>query len=156
MKITIRQLKKIIKEVVESEFQVNRLYHGTSSRAAREIRKNGFSAELLGSKSGEQHKMPGISTSTDYDAAEGHAEWAAERHDDDPEVLTIDASNLRIAPGSLYFELWNELGSSDRSIQKIKSMGEWDGVSLFDAETGEGIEELEVLIFNPDLIRIIS
>ena len=155
MKITIGNLRKIIREVMESPESVTFgvLYHGTSRSRANEIRKTGFSMDKIGEKLGDP--LPGISTTVDSDIAEEHAEIAAEKYDDEPEVIKVVASKLKIAPGSLYFKLWNELGSSDASLQSLKKSGEWDGVCLFDPETGDGIEEQEVLLFEPTRLTVV-
>jgi hypothetical protein len=100
--------------------------------------------------------MPGISFSADYDVANEHAQWASEEMDDTPEVLEIDGNNFSIAPGALYFERWNELGDSHRAIMSIKEEGHWDGIQLFDPETGDGVEEQEVLIFDSSVINVIK
>ena len=154
MKITLGVLRRLIRESLEHQpFQVGKLYHGTSLGSAEKIKEFGFSMELLGSKSGDP--LPGISTTLNRGIAQEHGRWAGKKNKDKPKVLVIDAKGLRIAPGKLYMDLWNKLGSSQYSIQNIKDSGEWDGVALFDPETGEGIEEQEVLLFQPpDVERI--
>lgn len=130
------------------------LYHGTSKDAANKILQEGFSLSMAGSKSGQA--MPGISTSLDLDIAKSHALWAARKKNNNPSVLIIDGSKLKIAPGKLYFELWGQLGSSEDSIKEIKKNKDYDGVALFDPDTGDGVEEQEILIFNPSKIQNIS
>lgn len=155
MKITLRNLRQLIRESLQEiePLSVRALYHGTTSERANKIRVGGFSLSKIGQKL--EAPMPGISTSVESDVAEDHANIAAEKFGGEPEVLVIDGSRLRIAPGSLYFSMWDEHGSSEAALEMIKGSGEWDAAALFDMETGDGIEEYEVLIFNPSKIRII-
>jgi hypothetical protein len=154
MYILKRYIGELLREMPEStKFHI--LYHGTTSTNAKKIFTQGFDPSLLGTKSGEHHRMPGISFSADYDLAYEHAEWAAEANGDKPYVLEIDASKLLIAPGELYFQYWNESGDSKIAIQKLIDERPWHGVQLFNPETGDGIEEQEVLIFNPNSIKLI-
>jgi len=154
MKITLGELRMIIRESLEYQpLHVEELYHGTSLGAAEKIKKSGFSMELLGSKSGAP--LPGISTTLDRGIATQHGKWAAKNSKDKHKVLVINGEGLKIAPGKLYIDLWNELGSSEKSIQSIKDSRKWDGVALFDPETGDGIEEQEILLFqSPGVERI--
>lgn len=155
MKIALGKLRMMIRESLEYQaLQVEKLYHGTSSMAAEEIKKSGFSMELLGSKSGAP--LPGVSTTLDRSIASQHAKWAAKKNKDKSKVLVIDGVGLKIAPGKLYINLWDELGSSEKSIQRIKDSGKWDGVALFDPETGEGIEEQEILLFQSPAVKSIK
>jgi len=150
MKEILNEWKKylLIKESLKpSPIKFNYLYHGTSAKRAKKIEQDGFSLKVAGEKS--NFKMPGISTSVDKDVAEDHARWAAEKFKDKPKVITLYTNNLDIAPGSFYFSKWDELGSSEESIKYIKNLNEYDGVALFDPETGDGVEEYEVLIFEP-------
>jgi len=154
MILTKSILKKIILESINQQNQkFITLYHGTTSSRAKQIREKGFDLKLAGTKSG--HPMPGISTTSELKTAKDHARWAAKKLGDKPEVIKIRANHLNIAPGFLYFSKWDELGSSDAAIKDIAKSEEWDGVALFDPETGEGAEEYEVLIFDPDAIKIL-
>lgn len=154
MRLSVGELRKLIRESLESvqAYPVDNLYHGTTRSRAEQIQKSGFSLKNIGEKLGAP--MPGISTSVERSTAEDHAQMAAEKFEDDPVVITIDGRGLNIAPGSLYFQQWDETGSSSAALETIKDSGEWDGVALFDPETGDGIEEFEVLIFDPGKIRI--
>lgn len=154
MKIKIGDLRKLIRESLgdEQPFKVDFLYHGTTEDRAEQIREEGFSTENIGEKLGAP--LPGISTTIDPDIANEHAEIASEKFEGNPEVIKIDGRRLRIAPGSLYFRMWDEVGDSNGALKKIKATGDWDGIALFDPETGDGIEEYEVLVFDPSKIMI--
>ena len=127
------------------EGKTYRLYHGTSLKNAKAIHKTGFSFAKAGEKSGAP--MPGISFSLDIDIAKDHAKWAAKKYKDKPAVLVANVADNNITTGELYFSFWNQFSSSETAINKIKEKG-YNGVFLFDPETGEGAEEQEVLLFD--------
>ena len=56
--------------------------------------------------------------------------------------------------GTEFQNLWDN-SSYDAAINHAKNRG-FDGVEYFDLETGNGIEDMEVLLFYPDKINIYS
>jgi hypothetical protein len=151
MRITLGMLRVLIMEAIEEialePIRVTTVYHGTTKERANRIRESGFSMQLAGAKA--DRPLPGISTSTEIETAEEHAQWAAEKWGGEPSVLKISVRGLRIAPGSLYYSMWDEMGTSEAALDSIKASGGWDGLALFDSETGHGAEEMEVLLFSP-------
>ena len=149
--------KKNYKQFFSKDDLKNNLivYHGTTKEFANKILKNGFDISLSGLKA--EDKLPGISTSIDYDVASEHARWAAEKFDDTPAILSINISNLRIASGKLFFDNWDRLGNLKAAINFIKNSCEWDGMFLFDPEFDpkddpsidchDCFDEMEVLLF---------
>ena len=125
------------------------LYHGTTEPAAKEIIDRGFNKALAGSKSGDP--LPGVSMTIDRDTAIDHAEWAASKSNSRPVLLASDTSSFKLYPGDDFMELWDDLGSALSAISEIQRSGEWDGVEMFSFEREEGLEELEVLIFDYNL-----
>ena len=145
------QIRRLIREVLSSQSHYDALYHGTSELRATEILKHGFDESRAGEKS--NHGKIGISTSISEQEALEHAEWAAEKFDDVPCVLVCyNVSGLNLASGKEFNRLCDELGSSKIAISQVKSDG-FDGVELFDLETEEGLEELEVLLFNANSLK---
>lgn len=123
-------------------------YHGTSLGRAQEIKKTGFSLKNAGEKSNS--KLPGISVTVDRNIADEHADWAADKFKDEPSVLKVDLSGLRIMPGKETMKLWGELGSLEKAIAAAKA--KFDGAELFDNE--DGVEEMEILIFDPKKVKL--
>lgn len=127
------------------------LYHGTTADRAKEILARGFDISKGGEKSGAQ--LPGISASIEEEVARDHAEWASKKFGTPPVVIKVDGSNLNLFSGKEFYRLWDEMGSFEEVIDRIRSDKGFDGVELWSGE--EGIEESEVLIFNVDKIKII-
>jgi len=150
MKITKRQLKRIIREQYIKglllEQPGNALYHGTTQQAAEKIMNQGFDRSLAGTKSGDA--LPGVSMTVERDIAIEHAIWAASKSNSQPALLVANSISLRLYPGDDFMELWDELGSSYAAVSEIQKSGEWDGVEMFSFETEEGLEEFEVLVFS--------
>ena len=147
-------IRKLIKEVSHSQHRW--LYHGTHTKAAEEIQLSGFDSSLVGKKSGDQEN-PGISFSIHDDIAVDHALWAAFKTGDIEEgaIVVVDAKNLKILNGTAFNKMWNDSGSRTMlpAVNRAKAEG-YDAVELFDLETGDGIEEMEVLIINLPSIKI--
>lgn len=125
-------------------------YHGTNSEKADRILKTGFDLKRAGEKSGS--KLPGVSVTVDREIANEHAQWAAEKFGGRPQVIQVDLSGLKIMSGSETMKRWTELGSLDKALRSARRI--FDGAELFDEE--DGVEELEILIFDPKKVRVIS
>ena len=123
------------------------LYHGTTLKNALSIVANGFDMSLAGSKSNAA--LPGISTTIEKEVAIDHANWAVKKFKGKPAIVACESGNLKILSGNRYMTLWDSLGSSDAALEKAKSSN-YDGAEMFDLESGEGIEEYEVLLFHPE------
>jgi len=141
-------LREYIREILVEQVH-NTLYHGTTEPAAEEIMDRGFNKALAGSKSGDP--LPGVSMTIDRDIAIDHAGWAASKSNSRPALLALDASSFKLYSGNDFMELWDDLGSASAAISEIQRSGEWDGVEMFSFEREEGLEELEVLIFDYNL-----
>lgn len=131
------------------ELQNSIVYHGTSSTKSDKILKSGFDMSKIGSKSGT--KLSGVSLTVDKQIAEEHAEWAVEEFGGDPVILAVDLSSLKIMPGKKITALWNEHGSLDGALRIARKT--FDGAELFDKEEESGLEEFEVLVFDPKKLR---
>lgn len=149
MRLDRNHIKKFLAEGYAPDYTT--LYHGTTRDKAETIEDQGFDMSFAGSKAGDA--MPGISFSINKDTALEHAFWAMSKAMDQGAALVmVDPDELTIAPGSEYHRLWDELDSSNAALESIKATGEYDAVELFNLETGDGIEEMEVLVFDPDSI----
>lgn len=144
---------KLLKENMVYRPSYRTAYHGTTKERASEILKNGFKINT-GEKSGHNDFI-GVSFSVEEGIAEEHARWASEKFDDTPVVIIISALNLNIANGAIIFgKLFDQYGF-DKSLSKLKEEG-YDAAELFDISREEGLEEMEIRIFNPDKIKIID
>jgi len=123
------------------------LYHGTTLERAKLILSSSFDLALAGSKTNAP--LPAVSTSLNMDIAQEHAEWAVKKFGGEPAVLIIDPSNLNILSGSRFLAM----GDFMKAVQRIKRTGRYDAAEVFDVDEGDGIEEMEVLIFNLKKIR---
>ena len=141
-------LREYIREMLSEQVH-NTLYHGTTEPAAEEIIDRGFDKSLAGTKSSAP--LPGVSMTIDWDTAVEHATWAASKSNSRPVLLVSDTSSFKLYPGDDFMELWDDLGSAMSAISEIQRSGEWDGVEMFSFEREEGLEELEVLIFDYNL-----
>ena len=68
-------------------------------------------------------------------------------------LVVVSTQGLNIMNGREYNQLWSELGSREKASEEARNQG-FDGVEYFDYETGEGIEEMEVLLLNPGSIVV--
>lgn len=130
---------------------LDRLFHGTTVARSVIIRKDGFSIEKQSEKSKYGSKL-GVSFTTSKDVAKEHAEWAVKKFGGDPEIITINSSDLRILSG-------NEFSKLDQDINKAYQMfkaNKIDAVEYCDFESGDGCEEFEVFIFNLNKIKIVA
>ena len=151
MKHLRQYIRKIIAESYKPSYKY--LYHGTTEAAAEAIEKSGFDVSLVGTKSGDMAN-PGISFTIDGDQAAEHALWALDGNfEKGAALVVVSTSGLRIMNGSEYNQLWDKLGDAGKAIEFAKEEG-YDGVEYFDLETGHGIEEMEVLMINPNSIRV--
>ena len=115
-------------------------FHGTTLENARAIIRFGFSPKLAGTKSGAGLK--GVSTSLIEEIAQEHAEWAVEKFGGKPAILSINLTHLNIMSGKDFLSA----GSFEAGCQQAIEQG-FDATEVFDTETGDGIEEMEILIF---------
>lgn len=127
-------------------------YHGTTSKRAEYILKHGFDLKHIGEKSNT--KLSGVSVTINKDIATEHAEWAADNLGGEPEILKIDISHLKIMKGSEVEKIWKELGSLDNALKVARRT--FDGAELFDLDAEVGLEEFEILIFDPKKVKIIN
>ncbi len=151
MKLLRETIRRIIKESYKPEYRY--LYHGTTEAAAEAIKQSGFDISLVGTKSGDKSN-PGVSFTIDGDQAAEHSLWALDGNFEKGAALVVVSTlGLNLMNGSEYNRLWNELGDAYKAIEAAREQG-YDGVEYFDYETGEGIEEMEVLLLNPESIKI--
>ena len=123
------------------------LYHGTDEKSAKEILKNGFSIKQSGKKSGAG--TDGISFSISKEEALGHAEWASNKFKNKGVIIRFKTpDDLKLMEGNKYFEF-----SNFKDGFEYAKKNKYDGIKMYDFETGEGAEELEVLIINLDKIK---
>ena len=126
---------------------VEYLYHGTDEKSVKEILKNGFSIKQSGKKSGAG--TDGISFSISKEEAIGHAEWASNKFKNNGVVIRYKTPDyLKLMDGKKYFEFDNWKEAFDYAKKN-----KYDGIKMYDFETGQGAEELEVLIINLDKIK---
>lgn len=151
----MKNLRQIIRTVLSESYrpEYRYLYHGTTESAAESIKKDGFDLSLVGKKSGVRSN-PGVSFTIDGDQAVEHSLWAL-RGDFErgAALVVVSAKGLHIMNGSEYHRLWRQLGSQQKAIEEAKKKG-FDAVEYFDYNTGDGIEEMEVLLLHPETIRI--
>jgi hypothetical protein len=146
----MKYLRKHVKQILLEEYKPTYqwLYHGTTKSAAEQIDHAGFNTSLVGSKSGAM-KNPGISFTIDGDIASYHALWALKGDFTNPAaVVVVSTRSLEIMNGTEFHRLWNQYSSYDMAIQDALELG-YDGIEVWDEETGDGIEEMEVLIIKP-------
>ena len=152
----MKYLRKYIKQILHETYkpQYRYLYHGTTEDAANNIKANGFDTSLVGQKSGDGLN-PGISFTIDGDQAAEHAFWAASKQGDISQaaIVVVSPANLRIMNGTEFNQLWDESGSRNKAISIAAESG-FDAIEYFDYETGDGIEEMEVLIISINKIKI--
>jgi len=154
IKISLQEAlrKKLLTENYKPQYRY--LYHGTTELAGEQIQSQGFDASLVGKKSGDEKNI-GISFTIDQEIAADHAIWALKGNfETDAAIVVVQAGNMRIMNGTEFQNLWDN-SSYDAAINHAKNQG-FDGVEYFDLETGNGIEEMEVLLFYPDKINIYS
>ena len=151
MKLLRETIRRFIKESQMSNYQY--LYHGTTESAAEAIEQSGFDVSLVGTKSGDKSN-PGVSFTIDGDQAAEHALWAlGGNFEKGAALVVVSTLGLNLMQGSEYNKLWDELGDAQKAIEAARQQG-YDGVEYFDLETGNGIEEMEVLLLNPATIKV--
>ena len=129
------------------------LYHGTDLKSYEKIKNEGFSLKEGNKKTGLISHTNGISFTSLKNEAKEHADWAAEKFKNTPKIIAIDSKNLRILSGDFY-NSFDHKNAMTRAYALYKK-GKIDGVSFCDKETGDGCEEMEVVIFSLDKIKII-
>ncbi len=151
MKLLRKTIRRLLQESYKPEYKY--LYHGTTESAAERIEQSGFDISLVGTKSGDESN-PGVSFTIDGDQAAEHALWALDGNFEKGAALVVVSTlGLNLMNGSEYNKLWDELGSAYKAIEVAREQG-YDGVEYFDYETGNGIEEMEVLLLNPETISV--
>ena len=152
----MKSLRETIRILISESFyrpEYKYLYHGTTEEAAESIKKGGFNLSLAGGKSGDKLN-PGVSFTIDRDQAAEHAIWALRGDFEKGAALVVVSTlGLQIMNGSEYHRLWRQLGTSRAAVEEARSKG-YDGIEYFDYETGEGIEEMEVLLLNSESILV--
>ncbi len=118
------------------------LYHGTSLNRANKILKDGFDLERQSDKTKQGHKKA-ISFTSSYQEAKEHSDWAAEKFNDKPAIISITIP-FEILNGKSFFDMNMDI----EKAYKLFELKKIDGVSFCDYETGDGCEEMEVAIFN--------
>ena len=153
----MKHLRQYIKETLSENYspRYRYVYHGTTEKAGEEIEESGFDTSLVGIKSGDKANK-GISFSTDQNIAVEHAVWAWANAGKDPEaylaMVVARVSGLKIMSGADFNRVWDDLGSHPAALDAAKSQG-YQAVEYFDLETGEGIEEMELLVF-PEFVDV--
>ena len=71
----------------------------------------------------------------------------------DAAIIVVNPSNLNIMKGSDFNRLWDEVGNRDKAISAASELG-YEAIEYFDYETGDGIEEMEVLVLATEKIKI--
>ena len=151
MKLLRETIRYLLQETYKPNYRY--LYHGTTEAAAETIKQTGFDVSLVGTKSGDKLN-PGVSFTIDGDQAAEHALWALDGNFEKGAALVVVSTlGLNLMNGSKYNRLWNELGDAYKAIEVARKQG-YDGVEYFDLETGDGIEEMEVLLLAPEKISI--
>lgn len=147
MKLLRKYIKRVLSEAYKPSYRW--LYHGTTLDAAKSIEANGFDVSLVGKKSGEKYN-PGVSFTIDDNIASEHAIWGAakQKFSNSPALVVISTRNLNIMKGTEFNALWNQYNSHPMAIEDALKRG-YDGVEVWDEESGDGIEEMEVLIIKP-------
>ena len=147
MKNLRQYIRKILKENYSPSYRY--VYHGTSEESGEQIEERGFDTSLVGKKSGDASNK-GISFTAEKDIAIEHALWAWSKNGRSSEyggaLVIMRISDLNILPGKDFNNLWDELGSHPAALDQALANG-YDAVEYFDFDSGDGIEELEVLIF---------
>ena len=147
----MKTLRNFIRKIIVENYQPTYrwLYHGTTIEAAKNIENHGFDLSLVGKKSGDK-KNPGVSFTIDDNIASEHAIWGAAKGNfaKGPAIIVISTNNLRIMKGTQFNELWNQYNSHSVAVEDALRQG-YDGVEVWDEDTGDGIEEMEVLIIRP-------
>jgi len=133
----------------------NRLFHGTSKKAAEIIRKEGLK---LSSEHGEYGNTMEeyVSLTKDFETAKRFAENTGMNVDltkpgESGEVIEIDPTNLRIADGEKYPQGKNENWTD--YLERMRKEG-FDAIDLskVNADTGEN----EVALINPQKAKLID
>ena len=144
-------LRKIVRKIILENYKPSYrwLYHGTTLDAAKIIQNNGFDLNLVGKKSGDKTN-PGVSFTIDDNIASEHAIWGSAKGDfsKSPALIVVSTRNLIIMKGTEFNRLWNQSGSYNVAVEEALRQG-YDGVEIWDEDTGDGIEEMEVLIIKP-------
>ena len=151
----MKLLREIIRRMMVENYtpDYKYLYHGTTEPAAEAIKQSGFNISLVGTKSGDKSN-PGVSFTIDNDLAAEHALWALYGDFEKGAALVVVSTlGLNLMNGSEYNRLWDELGDAQKAVDSAREQG-YDGVEYFDLETGNGIEEMEVLLLNPITIKV--
>lgn len=147
----MKRLRQYIKRIILEQYKPTYrwLYHGTTLAAAESINTQGFDLSLVGSKSGESYN-PGVSFTIDDNIASEHAIWGAAKGNfaNAPAIVVVSTRNLTIMKGTEFNNLWNQSGSYNAAVEEALEQG-YDGVEVWDENSGDGIEEMEVLIIKP-------
>ncbi len=147
MKHLRQYIRRTLKENYSQSYQY--VYHGTSEESGEQIEERGFDTLLVGKKSGDASNK-GISFTVEEEIAVEHAIWAWAKNGKSSEyggaLVVMQVSDLNILPGKAFNNLWDELGSQPAAVDYAIANG-YDAVEYFDFDSGDGIEELEVLIF---------
>ena len=145
MKLLRQTIQRIIQESYVPDYRY--LYHGTTEEAAEAIEDTGFDVSLVGTKSGDKFN-PGVSFTINGEMAAEHALWALGGNFEKGAALVVVSTNgLNLMRGSEFNALWDSLGDQPKAVETARQQG-YDGVEYFDLETGNGIEEMEVLLLN--------
>jgi len=129
------------------------LYHGTTLSKANKIIESGFDIKKSGEKTGSASHNKGISFTYLKSEAKDHAKWASKKFKDSPAIINIDSKNLKILSGAAFNALAKTTKECiEKSYQMFKS-GAIDAVSFCDQESGDGCEEMEVLVFSLDKLH---
>jgi len=149
-------LRRYIRNILLEGYQPSYrwLYHGTTLNAARNIEANGFNLSLVGTKSGDLDN-PGVSFTIDDNIATEHAIWGAAKGDfsNSPAIIVVSTRNLHVMNGTEFNALWDQYDNHGMAVEEALKQG-YDGVEVWDEETGNGIEEMEVLIIKPKEIIV--
>lgn len=147
----MKALRKFVREVIVESYRPTYrwLYHGTTLGAAQKIQDNGFDLSMVGKKSGDKTN-PGVSFTIDDNIASEHAIWGASKGDfsNSPALIVISTRNLRIMKGTEFNRMWNQFGSYNDAVKEALKL-DYDAVEVWDEDTGDGIEEMEVLVIKP-------
>jgi len=147
MKYLRQYIKQIMLEGYKPSYQW--LYHGTTLEAATSIESSGFDLSLVGKKSGDGNN-PGVSFTVDDNIAVEHAIWGAAKGNfsNSPALIVVSIRGLSIMKGTEFNALWDQYNSHAMAIEEALKQG-YDGVEYWDENSGNGIEEMEVLIVKP-------
>lgn len=126
------------------------LYHGTTLSNANKIVESGFDVKKSGEKTASASHSEGISFTYLKSEAKDHARWASKKFKDSPAIISVNSKSLKILSGAAFNSLAKTTKECiDKSYQLFKK-GIIDAVSFCDQESGDGCEEMEVLVFSLD------